>query len=59
MLSVKDFLLVMLRSAFIVAFLSIPKPVVAFTGLRNWSRKALYAKVDLCTESCYSQIIPG
>ncbi|XP_050357190.1 dual specificity protein phosphatase MPK-4-like [Nymphalis io] len=59
MISVRGFLEVMLRSAFVVAFLSIPNPVVAFTGLKNWSRKALYNKIDLCTQSCYSQIIPG
>ncbi|XP_046974194.1 dual specificity protein phosphatase MPK-4-like [Vanessa cardui] len=59
MISVRGFLVVMLRSAFVVAFLSIPNPVVAFTGLKNWSRKALYNKIDLCTQSCYSQIIPG
>ncbi|XP_059058465.1 dual specificity protein phosphatase MPK-4-like [Achroia grisella] len=59
MFSVRGFITVMLRSAFIVAFLSIPRPVVAFTGFKHWSRKALYHKIDLCTQSCYSQIIPG
>ncbi|XP_026760366.2 dual specificity protein phosphatase MPK-4-like [Galleria mellonella] len=59
MFSVRGFIAVMLRSAFIVAFLSIPNPVVAFSGLKNWSRKALYHKIDLCTQSCYSEIIPG
>ncbi|CAH0731609.1 unnamed protein product, partial [Brenthis ino] len=49
----------MLRSAFIVAFLSIPDRVAAFTGIKGWSRKVLYNKIDLCTQSCYSQIIPG
>lgn len=56
---VRGIFMVMLRSALIVAFLSIPSPVVAFTGLRTWSRKALYNKIDLCTQNCYSQIIPG
>ncbi|CAG9569787.1 unnamed protein product [Danaus chrysippus] len=59
MISVKSFLVGMLRSAFVVAFLSIPNPVSALTGFKSWSRKALYHKVDLCTQSCYSQIIPG
>ncbi|CAG9796121.1 unnamed protein product [Diatraea saccharalis] len=59
MISVRGLFMVMFKSALIVAFLSIPNPVVAFTGFKNWSRKALYHKVDLCTQSCYSQIIPG
>ncbi|XP_063834963.1 dual specificity protein phosphatase MPK-4-like [Ostrinia nubilalis] len=59
MISVRGLFMVMVKSAFIVAFLSIPNPVIAFTGLKNWSRKALYHKVDLCTQSCYSQIVPG
>ncbi|KAG6443642.1 dual specificity protein phosphatase 1B-like [Manduca sexta] len=59
MISVRGLIIVMLRSAFIVAFLNIPNPIVAFTGIKNWSRKALYQKIDLCTQSCYSQIIPG
>ncbi|KAJ0171128.1 hypothetical protein K1T71_013327 [Dendrolimus kikuchii] len=29
------------------------------TGLRNWSRKALYNKIDLVTQACYTQILPG
>ncbi|KAM3957293.1 uncharacterized protein ACR2FA_008720 [Aphomia sociella] len=59
MLSVRGLFMVMLRSAFVVAFLSIPNPVVALSSIKNWSRKALYHKIDLCTQSCYSQIIPG
>lgn len=59
MISVRGLILVMLRSAFIVAFLSIPNPIIAITGIKNWSRKAVYHKVDLCTQACYSQIIPG
>ncbi|CAH2060824.1 unnamed protein product, partial [Iphiclides podalirius] len=51
--------MVMVRSAFIAAFLSIPSPVVAFNGLKTWSRKVIYEKIDLCTQSCYSQIVPG
>ncbi|XP_049881916.1 dual specificity protein phosphatase MPK-4-like [Pectinophora gossypiella] len=57
MLVARGLLLVMLSSSLIVAFLN--SPVVAFTGLKNWSRKALYNKIDLCTQSCYSEIIPG
>ncbi|XP_072946035.1 uncharacterized protein [Epargyreus clarus] len=59
MIGVRGLILVMLRSAFVAAFLSIPNPVVAISGLKHWSRKALYNRVDLCTQSCYSQIIPG
>lgn len=59
MLIAKGLLLVMFSSSFIVAFLNIPNPVVAFSGLKHWSRKALYHKIDLCTQSCYSEIIPG
>ncbi|XP_013148807.1 PREDICTED: dual specificity protein phosphatase 1B-like, partial [Papilio polytes] len=51
--------LVMLRSAIVAAFLSIPNPVLAFNGLRSWSRRVVYEKIDLCTQSCYSQIVPG
>ncbi|CAF4902436.1 dual specificity protein phosphatase MPK-4-like [Pieris rapae] len=43
----------------IVNFLSIQNPIIAFGTLKNWSRRALYNKIDLCTQSCYSQIIPG
>ncbi|XP_053618998.1 uncharacterized protein LOC128680159 isoform X2 [Plodia interpunctella] len=50
---------VMFSSAFIVAFFNIPNPVVALGGIRNWSRKALYHKVDLCTQACFTQILPG
>ncbi|XP_050678427.1 uncharacterized protein LOC126974788 [Leptidea sinapis] len=49
----------MFRSSLIVAFLGIPNPIVAFSGLKTWSRKTLYNKIDLCTQSCYSQIVPG
>ncbi|CAK1546806.1 unnamed protein product [Leptosia nina] len=49
----------MFGNEFIVNFLTIPNPIVAFGSLRNWSRRALYNKIDLCTQSCYSQIIPG
>lgn len=59
MLIARGLLLVMLSSSFIVAFLNIPSPVVALTGLKHWSRKALYTKIDLCTQACYSEIIPG
>ncbi|CAG4981111.1 unnamed protein product [Colias eurytheme] len=61
MISVRGLLTVMFRSALLVTLLTItiPNPVVAFTGLKHWSRKALYNKIDLCTQSCYSQIIPG
>ncbi|XP_026317322.1 dual specificity protein phosphatase 1B-like [Hyposmocoma kahamanoa] len=44
---------------FILAFLNISNPVVAFTGFKNWTRRALYHKIDLCTQPCYSEIIPG
>ncbi|XP_013194466.1 uncharacterized protein LOC106138032 [Amyelois transitella] len=50
---------VMFSSTFAVAFLNIPNPVLALGGIKNWSRKALYNKIDLCTQACYSQIIPG
>lgn len=59
MLSVRGLIVVMVKSALIAAFLSIPNPVIAISGLKNWSKKALYHRVDLCTQSCYSQIIPG
>lgn len=63
MLSVARLLEVMLKSAFIVAFLNVPNPVVALThpvhSLKNWSRKVLYHKIDLCTQACYSEILPG
>ncbi|CAG5037831.1 unnamed protein product [Parnassius apollo] len=49
----------MLRSAIIAAFLSIPNPIVAFNGLRTWSKKVIYQKIDLCTQSCCSPIVPG
>ncbi|XP_028037862.1 dual specificity protein phosphatase 1B-like [Bombyx mandarina] len=59
MISARGLLFVMFKSAFIVAFLTIPNPVVALSSFKNWSRKAFYHKIDLCTQSCYSQIIPG
>lgn len=59
MLSARALLFVMFGSSFIVALLSLPNPVVALQGFKHWSKKALYAKVDLCTEACYSQILPG
>lgn len=59
MISFRDILTVMFKSAFIVAFFNIPNPVIAFAGFKNWSRKALYTKIDLVTQSCYSQILPG
>lgn len=52
-------ILVMLSSSFILAFLNISNPVVAFSGFKHWTRKALYHKIDLCTQPCYSEIIPG
>ncbi|XP_068624620.1 uncharacterized protein [Battus philenor] len=58
-MSVGELFMVMLRSAVVAAFLSIPNPVLAFNGLRTWSRKVVYEKIDLCTQSCYSQIVPG
>ncbi|KAJ2941042.1 hypothetical protein O0L34_g13172 [Tuta absoluta] len=57
MLIAKTLLLVMLSGSFVTTFLH--NPAVAFTGLKNWSRKALYHQVDLCTQSCYTEVIPG
>lgn len=60
MLSSGGFFMVMLKSAFVVAFLSVPSPVVAFSsGIKHWSRRALYHQIDLCSQVCYHQIIPG
>lgn len=59
MIIVRGLLLVMLRSALIVAFFSIPSRVANLTGIKSWSRKTLYNKIDLCTQACYTQIIPG
>ncbi|XP_045779835.1 dual specificity protein phosphatase 22-like [Maniola jurtina] len=50
---------VMWRSALIIAFISIPRRAVSLTGFASWTRKALYHKIDLCTQTCYNQIIPG
>ncbi|XP_048486870.1 dual specificity protein phosphatase 1B isoform X2 [Plutella xylostella] len=50
-------LLVLMLSVSIIAFLSWSHPVSAF---KSWSRRLqAYATVDLCTEPCYSEIIPG
>lgn len=49
----------MFGSSFIVAFLSLPKPAEALHGFKNWTRKNLYNKIDLCHDACYSQILPG
>ncbi|XP_039761172.1 dual specificity protein phosphatase 1B-like isoform X2 [Pararge aegeria] len=59
MISVRGLIAVMLKSALLVAFLNIPRQVASLTGFKSWSRRVLYHKVDLCTQACYSQIIPG
>lgn len=59
MYSIRGLFMVMLRSAFVTAFLSIPNPIVAFNGLKTWSKKVIYEKIDLCTQPCYSEIVPG
>lgn len=60
MIRVGGLYLVMLNTAFVVAFFSINKPVVALGGLKSyWQKRALYHQIDLCTQSCYNEIIPG
>ncbi|XP_023939014.2 uncharacterized protein LOC112046561 [Bicyclus anynana] len=59
MICLRDIITVMLRSVFLVAFFNIPRPVISLTGFKSWSRKVLYEKIDLCTQCCYSEILPG
>ncbi|KAI5639979.1 dual specificity phosphatase, catalytic domain-containing protein [Phthorimaea operculella] len=47
----------MLTSSLVTAFLH--NPAIALTSIKHWSRKALYHQIDLCTQACYSEIIPG
>ncbi|XP_041984012.1 dual specificity protein phosphatase 1B-like [Aricia agestis] len=46
----------MFKTVFTAAY---NQQVAVFASLKNWTRKALYNEIDLFTQACYSQIIPG
>ncbi|XP_063630009.1 uncharacterized protein LOC134801406 [Cydia splendana] len=58
MTRVGHWLVVMLGTTFVVAFLGVANPVQA---LRHWVQRATHVtqKIDLSTQVCYSEVIPG
>lgn len=57
MISVRGVFILLFKTAVIIALF---KPIVSFGGLRKyWQKRAFFHKIDLCTQACYSEILPG
>lgn len=57
MISARGLFLIVVEIAIIIGLL---KPIAALGGLRTFFQKRiLLHNIDLCTQSCYSQILPG